>query len=76
MGRGPKIKNNEEFTEDWNAGVLGKEMAKKYGVKEDTLLRHAMRLGLFPRYKGSLALVGGQWVTDDRGIKRWVKGER
>lgn len=66
-----------EFTEAWTAGVKVPELAAQFGCNRDTISITARRLGLPRRGRGgrqlgdSLALRGGEWRPDDRGVQRW-----
>lgn len=67
-----EVDDPEAFTRDWNTeGMTLAEIGALHGCAPSTVPIVAHRLGLKPRRGHSIALEGGEWVLNDRGIKVW-----
>lgn len=74
----------DQIVQDYRDGVPTVQIAERYDVSPATVSNTASRAGLPRRPLGRPplddterpdphALTGGDWVTDDRGIRRWVR---
>lgn len=81
-GRVPVITDETTFRREWAAGVSTRALAQRYGVSRSTITYTANRLGCPPRRPGRppdedrrLALLGGSWQVNERGVQVWVPDE-
>lgn len=77
MKRSIPVEREDEFRADWATDPRTSDLAAKYGCSEASINSTARRLGLPLRRAGrrsrgeDVALLGGEWVKDGRGIMVW-----